>query len=170
MKWFVLPFLLSSFLVAQESLPDAPSSSVRECSRPIVDFDNNISYMPIPCSEVPAYTPKTWEQYKGHSARYFTFRGMSTNPPLRTNRQAFDKVALTQYGVMWAAIGADMAVNRGGSAPKGADFWVDPIIPGVVVTGACYVMDRFFTRPMCTGLIGYVTFIHARGVITKKYP
>jgi len=104
----------------------------------------------IPCfgqvPDAPQPQPKTWEQAKGHSATFLTFRGHWQDPPLRTNKQMFHSKTFLLSTVGGAAAMIVACHNK----RSGEDFASE--VPAVIgVDALAYLGGRYFTQSYAVG-------------------
>jgi hypothetical protein len=103
---------------------------------------------------------------------YFTFMDRNAVKPLRTNRQTLASPGFYVPQVLaYTAIAVDIDRTRhSANAPRGADLYVDALLPAVVISAMSYGADRLLWRPLGTGLMGFVIFKHSRAAVTGRYP
>jgi hypothetical protein len=103
---------------------------------------------------------KTWEQYKGKPATFFTFRSNWQAPPLRSNRQTFKSPTflLSQAAMVGSMIVA--CRNR-----RSGEAWHSeaPAVAGVF--GLDYLMARFFGEPFALGPAVYATVHYSQAAV-----
>lgn len=126
MKLSILVFLLGVAAFAQ--LPEAPKPQ-------------------------PKPQPKTWEEFKGKPATFWTFRGSPNDPALRTQKQVFhSKIVVASQAIGIASM--IVACKRKNSREE---FFPEiPDMAGVVALDV-FVADRFFTRSYAIAPMIYAT-------------
>lgn len=127
--WFGVVLLCA--VCAAQSLPDAPSATEGSGAP-------NAAQATLCIGQTCG-----WKQVKTippAPVTFWTFRGKYTDPPLRTNRQAFDKKFILLHAMAWASV--IVACKRKNS---GEDFGSEiPAIAGV--TALDYMSTRLFSE------------------------
>ena len=101
-------------------------------------------------------------------AGFWTFRKFD-GPPLR-NPLKTKTFWIAEAGVWGTAIADAKLNNCKGNAPCGGEMYVDALVPAAVVTLEHWFCDRYMSRPLGLGPVGYLIFRHARGAATGNYP
>jgi len=134
-----------------QGLPDAPSAIVRQ-----------------PDGSYCIGSTCGWKQADIPPAppTFFTFRQSWTAPPLRTNRQAFDKKFIVLHAIAWTA--AIVACRRNlytesGSGGTGHNTCWGSEVPGMIaVTALDYAMTRLVSESLSVEAPVYAIAHYAR--------
>lgn len=113
------------------------------------DIGALVGWEEVPCSSMP-------EIFAPPPATFWTFRKSFTAPPLRTNRQTFNKKFLILHGMAAAAL--IFACKN----PRSGETWASEVPAVAVVTGFDYIASRFFTEAMSVEAPVYMIQHYAR--------
>lgn len=116
--------------------------------------------------------PKTYEEWKGKKAGFFTV-GRYDNPvPLRTTKQTvFSKSFLATEATMWSVGLADMKLNGcKGTAPCGYELKIDALVPLAVTSLGHWLLAKYVCAACGTVGPGVATEIHTKALINGVWP